>query len=78
MAKQTTSAVEVSYTAGQEDTRRAIRNARILEEQTGQPARAVIASNRNTREVQAVIDSGQVYWHSLPGQNVFSGDDGRL
>ena len=59
-------AVEVSYTAGQEDTRRAIRNARILEEQTGQPARAVIASNRNTREVQAVIDSGQVYWHSLP------------
>ena len=59
-------AVEVSYTAGQEDTRRAIRNAGILEEQTGRPALAVIASARNTREVQAEIDSGQVHWHFLP------------
>ena len=59
-------AVEVSYTAGPEDTRRALRNARILEEQTGHPARAVIASTRNTYEVQAEVDSGQVYWHFLP------------
>ena len=59
-------AVEVSYTAGPEDTRRALRNARILEDQTGHPARAVIASTRNTYEVQAEVDSGQVYWHFLP------------
>ena len=58
-------AVEVSYTADTEDTRRAIRNARVMEEQTGHPALPVIASVRNTREVQDEIDSGQVYWHAL-------------
>lgn len=58
-------AVEVSYTADRRDTGRAIRNARILTEQTGRPSVAVIASTRNTREVQDEIDSGQVYWHQL-------------
>ncbi len=58
-------AVEVSYTADRRDTGRAIRNARILAEQTGRPSVAVIASTRNTREVQEEIDSGQVYWHQL-------------
>lgn len=59
-------AVEVSYTADQRDTRRAIRNARILTEQTGCVAVPVIASARNTREVDEEIDSGQVYWHQIP------------
>ena len=58
-------AVEVSYTADQRDTRRAIRNARILTEQSGYASMPVIASARNTREVQQEIDSGQVYWHQL-------------
>ncbi len=58
-------AVEVSYTADQRDTGRAIRNALILTEQTGCPSVPVIASARNTLEVQREIDSGQVYWHQL-------------
>ena len=62
-------AVEVSYTADQRDTRRAIRNARILTEQTGCAALPVIASVRNTREVQEDVDAGQVYWHQLPDRD---------
>ena len=58
-------AVEVSYTADQRDTRRAIRNAQVLTEQTGCPSVPVIASVRNTREVQEDVDAGQVYWHQL-------------
>lgn len=58
-------AVEVSYTADQRDTSRAIRNARILSDQTGCESVPVIASTRNTLEVQQEIDSGQVYWHQL-------------
>jgi len=58
-------AVEVSYTADERDTRRAIRNARILTEQTGFASIPVIASARNTLEVQREIDSGRVYWHQL-------------
>ena len=58
-------AVEVSYTADQRDTGRAIRNALILTEHTGLPSIAVIASARNTQEVQQEIDSGQVYWHQI-------------
>ena len=65
-------AVEISYTADQRDTRRALRNARILEEQTGIPAVAVVASARNTHEVQAEVDSGQVYWHYLPAHSLGS------
>ncbi len=59
-------AVEISYTADQRDTRRALRNARILAEQTGITSVAVVASARNTHEVKAEVDSAQVYWHYLP------------
>ena len=59
-------AVEVSYTADQRDTRRAIRNARILAEQTGCASVPVIASARNSFEVQEEVDAGQVYWHQIP------------
>ncbi len=58
--------VEISYTADERDTRRAIRNARILEEQTGIPSTPVVASVRNTNEVQDMVVSGQVYWHYVP------------
>ncbi len=62
-------AVEVSYTADQRDTKRAIRNARILTEQTSHTSIPVIASVRNTREVQEEVDAGQVYWHQLPDRD---------
>ncbi len=59
-------AVEVSFTADHRDTTRAIRNARILADQTGCAAVPVIASVRNTDEVQEEVNAGQVYWHQIP------------
>ena len=61
-------AVEASYTADQRDTSRAQRNAAILTQLTGHPAHAAIASVRNVREIQPLIDNGPVYWYALePG-----------
>ena len=58
-------AVEASYTADQRDTSRAQRNAALLTRFTGHPAHAAIASVRNVREIQSLIDDGTVYWHAL-------------
>lgn len=58
-------AVETSYTADHRDTDRAQRNARFLEEFTGQAAHAVIASVRNDHYANREIDSGNVHWHPL-------------
>lgn len=57
--------MEVSYTADQRDTYRALRNADYLTRFTGHPAHAAIASVRNDREVQDLVDGGQVYWYEL-------------
>ena len=59
-------AMEISYTADERDTIRAIRNAQLLTRYTGHPAHAAIASIRNVYEIQHHIDDGQVYWHPLP------------
>lgn len=61
-------AMEVSYTADQRDTSRAIRNAEFLTRFTGHPAHPAVASIRNDREIQDLIDSGQVYWYELDDQ----------
>ena len=58
-------AVEISYTADERDSNRALRNARLLTRFTGHPAHAAIASIRNDDRIQGMIDSGQVYWHRL-------------
>ena len=58
-------AVEVSFTADERDTRRSIRNAAYLTRFTGRPAHAVVAAHRHDREIQPVIDSGQVLWYPL-------------
>ena len=58
-------AMEVSYTADGRDTGRAIRNAGYLTRFTGDPAHPAVASIRNDREIQNLIDSGQVYWYEL-------------
>ena len=58
-------AVEISYTANRQDTRRAIRNAEFLSRFTGQPARPAIASVRNDPEIDDRIASGQVHWHAI-------------
>ena len=58
-------AVEVSYTADERDTGRALRNAGYLARFTGRPAHTAIASVRNDHRIQPLIDSGEIYWHQL-------------
>ena len=58
-------AVEVSYTADERDTGRALRNAGYLARFTGRPAHAAVASVRNDNRIQPLIDGGEIYWHQL-------------
>ena len=58
-------ALEISFTSDSRDTDRALRNARLLTQFTGCAAHPAIASVRNDRAVQALIDSGEVYWHGV-------------
>ena len=58
-------AVEASYTADERDTRRARRNADLLQRLTGCPAHAVIASVHNVDSVRQEIDDGAVHWYAL-------------
>ncbi len=58
-------AVEASYTADLRDSDRALRNARLLTQCTGIPAHALVASVRNVREVQALVDRGELHWYRL-------------
>ena len=58
-------ALEVSYTADQRDSGRAIRNAGLLTRFTGRKATAGVASVRNTHEVEQLVESGELYWHPL-------------
>ena len=54
-------AVEASFTGGEDDTRRALRNARYLTRFTGQPAHAVVAALRLTPEAEAAISQGEYH-----------------
>ena len=58
-------AMEISFTADRRDSDRAIRNANLLTQLTGKPARAAIASVRNDYEVTELVESGALYWHPL-------------
>ena len=58
-------AVEISFTADQRDSDRAIRNAAMLEQFTGSPAKAVVASVKNDDHVSGQIDKGLIHWHSI-------------
>ena len=57
--------LEVSYTADQRDSGRALRNAGLLTQFTGRPATASVASVRNTHEVEQLVESGELHWHPL-------------
>ncbi len=59
-------AVEISYTADQRDTNRAIRNADLLTKFTGRPAHAVVASVKNDDFVNSTIAGGSVRWYEIP------------
>ncbi len=58
-------AMEISFTADSRESDRVMRNAGIITQFTGKPARPAIASVRNDHDVTALIDSGTVYWHPL-------------
>ena len=58
-------AVEISYTADRRDSDRAERNARYLVQLRGCLTHAAVASVRNDRELQDLIDSGNIHWHRL-------------
>ena len=58
-------AVEVSHTADQRDTRRALRNADYITRFIGQTAHAAVASVRNDRSIQPLIDAGTILWYPL-------------
>ena len=58
-------ALEVSYTADQRDSGRALRNAGLLTQFTGRKATASVASVRNTHEVEQLMESGELHWHPL-------------
>ena len=58
-------AIEVSYTADGRDTTRAVRNAGLLTQLTGKPARAAVAGFRLDNEILDSTDSGEVFWHQL-------------
>ena len=56
-------AVDASFTGGEDDTRRALRNARYLMRFTDQPAHAVVAALRLTQEAEEAIKQGNVTWY---------------
>ncbi len=61
-------AVEISYTADERDTNRAIRNANFIARFTGKPAHAAVAGLQMDNRIQNVIDDGQVFWHQLDAE----------
>ena len=58
-------AVEASFIGGAYDVIRALRNAEMLTEYTGWPARVAIASVRNHDSISRQISSGAVFWHEI-------------
>ena len=58
-------AVEMSYTADERDTTRAVRNAEYLERFTGRPANAAVAGLRRDRRIED-IEPDEVFWYELP------------
>ena len=63
-------AVETSWTADLRDSRRAIRNARYLNNATGNEAVAVVASVRNDHGVAELIGNGDIRWHRIPDRDL--------
>ncbi len=63
-------AVEVSYTGDRRDADRARRNANIISELKGCPARPVVASVRNVDEVDEDIQSGFLSWYQVSQQQM--------
>ena len=55
----------IVHVGGAYDVIRALRNAEMLTEYTGWPARVAIASVRNHDSISRQISSGAVFWHEI-------------
>ena len=58
-------AAEISYTADYRDSDRAIRNARLLKEYTGNDAIPMVASVRNDYHVESLVETGALNWYQV-------------
>ena len=58
-------AAEISFTVNGRDTTRAIRNAALLTQVTGRPARAVVAGLRYDERIRGRLQAGEVAWYQL-------------
>ena len=63
-------AVEVSYTVGEEDTERAIRNAAWLTKLTGSPAYAIVSGVEKGTIVDKHIEEKNVLWYPIPDKRL--------
>ena len=63
-------AIEVSYTVGDDDARRAVRNSEFLAQATGLPAQPVVAGVDVLPEVQKLVDEGIVSWYAIPPRDL--------
>lgn len=63
-------AVEISFTADERDTHRAIRNAKFLTQFTGKPAYAAVAGLDKDNRIQSSIEAGDVFWHQLDSEDL--------
>ncbi len=63
-------AVEISFTADERDTHRAIRNAKFLTQFTGKPAYAAVAGLDRDNRIQSSIEARDVFWHQLDSEDL--------
>ena len=57
--------VEVSFTANRHDADRARRNAALVTQVTGIPARAVVGGVRLHESIRDIVESGEIYWFEI-------------
>lgn len=62
-------ATEISFTANEKDTRRAIRNAAFLTRFTGKRAYAVVAGMSKDERIQSIIELEDVFWYQLEAED---------
>ena len=57
--------VEVSFTANRHDADRARRNAALVTQFTGMPARAVVGGVRLHESIRDIVESGEIHWFEV-------------
>lgn len=64
-------AAEISFTADERDTNRAIRNAEYMNRLTGKQARAAVVGLRRDNRIEKISQS-EVFWYDLPQSSLHS------